>query len=217
MMTPHREDYIKEIFNSNDKKEKLTNKKLAERLGVSPASTSEMIRKLINSGHVERNRTLGLTLTTKGQLEAKNLVRKHRLWEVFLVDHLGYSWTEVHADAEVLEHVTSDKLANGLNEFLGEPDKCPHGEVIYGNAIEVEDKTVSLNKLKVNDTGIFKKVRDTGELLEYLEFIEFDLEDTFKVVNILPFDGPMIIDVEGKEISVSTSASKEIYVLPLDL
>ena len=117
MMSPNREDYIKTIFNQNEKNIKLNNKRLAELLNVSPASTSEMIRKLIESGHVERDSKKGLTLTTKGREEAETLVQKHRLWEVFLVEHLGYSWTEVHDDAEILEHSTSDKLAKRLNQF----------------------------------------------------------------------------------------------------
>ncbi len=213
LMTPSREDYIKAIFNHNEKGDKLNNKDLSEILSVSAASTSEMIRKLIASGHVNRNKKLGLTLTDLGRQEAKTLVMKHRLWEVFLVNHLGFSWTEVHDDAEVLEHVTSDKLAKRLNEFLEEPKFCPHGEVIYGNADEVKDHTIALSHMKPNDTGVFKKVRDTGELLEYLERINFKLEDRFEVLEILPYEGPIVLKINGEKTSVSYNASKDIYVL----
>lgn len=212
MMTPNREDYIKIIFNSNQNKNKLTNKELAHRLNVSPASTSEMIRKLRATGHVAEGTKEGITLTDKGRYEAKNLVRKHRLWEVFLVDQLEYSWTEVHADAEVLEHVTSDKLADRLDLFLNNPKYCPHGEVIFGNVEDKDDETISLDKLKLKDRGIFKRVRDTGELLEYLEDIEFDLEDEFIIKNISNEKKSILIEVRNKEIHVSFDASKDIYV-----
>lgn len=212
MMSPNREDYIKIIFNQNEKKEKLNNKKLASYLGVSPASTSEMVRKLIDSGHVDRDRTMGLMLTTKGRKEAEALVQKHRLWEVFLVEHLGYSWTEVHDDAEILEHGTSEKLAARLNEFLNYPKACPHGEIIYGNAQEKDDQTKSMSKLNINDQAVFRRVRDTGELLEYLEAIDFEIGDRFIVKDILPYDGQIIIDKEGKELYITRQAAEDIYV-----
>lgn len=216
MMTPNREDYIKIIFNSNQNKKKLTNKELAHRLNVSPASTSEMIRKLRVTGHVAEGIKQGIILTDKGRLEAKNLVRKHRLWEVFLVDHLDYSWTEVHADAEVLEHVTSNKLADSLDAFLNNPKYCPHGEVIFGNVEDKPDETITLDNLTINDRGVFKRVRDTGELLEYLEDIEFELEDKFIIKDILIESESILIEVENKEILVSFDASKDIYVLLLN-
>ena len=215
MMTPNREDYIKIIFNSNQNKNKLTNKELANRLSVSPASTSEMIRKLRETGHVASGREQGIKLTKKGRIEAKNLVRKHRLWEVFLVDHLNYSWTEVHADAEVLEHVTSDKLADQLDIFLSNPKFCPHGEVIFGNVENHRDESVTLSELNVGDRGIFKRVRDIGELLEYLEDIEFELEDEFIIKDKLLNEESILIEVEGKEISVTSDATQDIYVLLL--
>lgn len=216
MMTPNREDYIKIIFNSNQNKKKLTNKELAFRLSVSAASTSEMIRKLRVTGHVAEGTKDGIRLTDKGRKEAKDLVRKHRLWEVFLVDHLDYSWTEVHADAEVLEHVTSNKLADRLDAFLNNPKYCPHGEVIFGNVEDRDDETIALNNLSVNDHGVFKRVRDTGELLEYLEDIKFNLEDEFIIKEIQQESDAILIEVEGKEIVVSDDASKDIYVLLLN-
>lgn len=214
MMTPNREDYIKIIFNSNQNKKKLTNKELAKRLGVAAASTSEMIGKLRETGHVALGREKGIVLTDKGRMEAKNLVRKHRLWEVFLVDHLDYSWTEVHADAEVLEHVTSDKLADRLNDFLNNPKYCPHGEIIFGNAEDRDDQTITLDTVPLGGQGVFKRVRDIGELLEYLETIEFDLEDEFIVKEISKEDETIKILVDHKNILVSFEAASDIYVLP---
>lgn len=214
MMTPNREDYIKIIFNSNQNKNILTNKELAKRLGVAAASTSEMIGKLRETGHVALGREQGIVLTDKGRMEARNLVRKHRLWEVFLVDHLNYSWTEVHADAEVLEHVTSDKLADRLDTFLSNPKYCPHGEIIFGNVEDYDDKTITLDSIPLGGQGIFKRVRDIGELLEYLENIEFDLEDEFLVEEISIENETIKILVGYKKILVSFEAASDIYVLP---
>lgn len=215
MMSPNREDYIKTIFNQNEKNIKLNNKRLAELLNVSPASTSEMIRKLIESGHVERDSKKGLTLTTKGREEAETLVQKHRLWEVFLVEHLGYSWTEVHDDAEILEHSTSDKLAKRLNQFLEFPETCPHGEIIYGNVSSYDDDTVAMHELKIGDKAKIVRVRDTAELLEYLERIQLNLEDIFVIKDKLPYEGPYVLDVDGVEIEVSERSSHDIYVQPV--
>lgn len=215
MMSPNREDYIKIIFNQNEKREKLNNKKLASYLNVSPASTSEMVRKLIESGHVDRDKTVGLMLTEKGRKEAETLVQKHRLWEVFLVEHLGYSWTEVHDDAEILEHGTSDRLAKKLNEFLNYPKTCPHGEVIYGNAKEVNDNAVNLTHLKKGQKAEFKRVRDTGELLEYLEAIDFEIGDEFIVKDILPYDGQIILIKGEDELYLTRKAAEDIYVVTL--
>lgn len=212
MMSPNREDYIKTIFNQNEKKLKLNNKRLAELLNVSPASTSEMVRKLIESGHVERSNEKGLTLTSKGRAEAEVLVQKHRLWEVFLVEYLGYSWTEVHDDAEILEHSTSDKLARRLNHFLDYPKACPHGEVIYGNVSNYDDQTIAMSELEVGDKAKVVRVRDTAELLEYLEMINLNLEDVFVVENKLPYEGPYVLKIGDKELEVSERASHDIYV-----
>ncbi|CAM4215816.1 metal-dependent transcriptional regulator [Erysipelothrix inopinata] len=211
-MTPNREDYLKVIFQTNEKNRKLSNKELAERLSVSPASASEMIKKLIESKHVEKDPKLGLKLTDIGTSEAKSLVRKHRLWEVFLVNHLDYSWTEVHDDAEVLEHVTSDLLADRLSQFLGNPEYCPHGSKIYGNYTGGKDLSIPLHDLKVGDKGQFVKVRDTEELLNYLEGLDFNLGESFEVVRIDDYEGPYHIKVEDKIIIISNKASLDIFV-----
>ncbi|CAM4282056.1 metal-dependent transcriptional regulator [Erysipelothrix aquatica] len=211
-MTPNREDYIKIIFAMNQRNIKLTNKELAATLDVSAASTSEMIRKLTESGLVVRHKDLGLTLSKEGTREAQNLVRKHRLWEVFLVEQLGYSWTDVHDDAEVLEHVTSNNLAQKLSEYLNNPKYCPHGSIIYGNGGLDRDGVTPLASLKVGDSGTFSRVRDDLELLKYLETISFNLGETFELVRIDPYEGPFVVNVNGKEVAISYRAAHDIEV-----
>lgn len=105
-MTPNKEDYLKIIYELGGTDKKINNKEIVERLAVSAASVSEMMSKLLKEGFIERVPYQGVQLTAEGLRKASTLIRKHRLWEVFLVEHLGYSWNEVHAEAEVLEHVS---------------------------------------------------------------------------------------------------------------
>lgn len=210
-MTPNREDYIKIIFAMNEKNSKLTNKELAETLEISQASASEMVRKLIDSERVTKDKVLGLKLTEKGIKEAQDLVRKHRLWEVFLVEHLNYTWTEVHEDAEVLEHVTSTVLADRLSEFLGNPKYCPHGSIIYGNQASQKNLN-NLASLSVGDRATFIRVRDDQELLKYIETLNLQLNDSFELVKIDPYEGPYHINVDGKDIAISYKAAHDMDV-----
>ncbi|QIK69150.1 metal-dependent transcriptional regulator [Erysipelothrix sp. HDW6C] len=212
-MTPNREDYIKIIFSTNERGVKLSNKELAERLGVSAASTSEMIRKLMDSKHVVKDKELGLALTEKGTKEAQALVRKHRLWEVFLVEHLNYSWTEVHDDAEILEHGTSDLLADRLSTFLGNPKYCPHGSIIYGNAVKDDTKTSALANLAVGESGTIMSVRDSVELLRYLETIKLSLGDSFELIRVDPYEGPFHVRIGSDEVVISYKAAHDIEVV----
>lgn len=180
-MSPNREDYLKAIFNANEQGIKLTNKGLAEELNISPASSSEMISKLVEAKKVERHSKLGIVLTPSGRAEATQLVRKHRLWEVFLVEHLGYTWTEIHEEAEVLEHVTSDKLADRLDAFLGNPAYCPHGSVVYGN--EPHDISVPLVSLETGERSQLVEVHDDINTLSQLEAHAIQLGAQIEIVS----------------------------------
>ena len=123
------EDYLKGIY-SLQKKNEYSNKKLAEYLNISPASVSEMIKKLVNDKYLTIDKK-NIRLTEKGNAFALNVIRKHRVWEVFLFEKLGYEKEEVHKEAEILEHVTSDKLLQRLEEFLFYPTECPHGKQFF--------------------------------------------------------------------------------------
>lgn len=213
-MTPNREDYIKTIYSYNERHEKLSNKTLAEKLSVSPASTSEMIRKLMNTELVSKDEVYGFVLSSKGVEEAQVLLRKHRLWEVFLIEYLGYSWAEVHDDAEILEHSTSDLLADRLSDFLGKPEYCPHGSKIYGNIIEDTHKnSLQLAELNIGETGQIVRVRDDATLLKYMESIGLNIDDPFEVIDIEAYEGPYHINVNGNSVSLSYKAAQEIAVI----
>lgn len=123
------EDYLKGIYTLKEK-EQYSNKNLAEYLSISPASVSEMIKKLEKDNYVKINGR-EIELSEKGYTLAENIIRKHRVWEVFLVEKLGFSLEEIHEEAEKLEHVTSEKLLEKLEQFLFYPKECPHGSPIY--------------------------------------------------------------------------------------
>lgn len=131
-MSPNREDYIQAIFRLHEEYGFATNKDVAEMLGVSRPSVSEMTRKLRDDGLVKIERTK-IVITQKGIEIAKNVISKHRLWEKFLQECLGFELEEVHEQADLLEHVTDDKLKEALNKFLDYPENSPHGNPIYEN------------------------------------------------------------------------------------
>lgn len=214
-MTPNREDYIKIIFEMNERSEKVTNKALAEHLGVSPASVSEMTRKLIEANLAVKDPKKGITLAQEGNSEAQNLIRKHRLWEVFLVEHLNYSWSTVHDDAEVLEHVTSDKLADRLSEFMGNPAYCPHGSIIYGNYKEGQ-QLQSLLSLKVGAKGVITKIVEDKALLEYIASLGLKLGQNFEVMAMDPYEGPVHLKVNNQMIALSYKAAQDIEIVMVE-
>ena len=129
-MTPNKEDYIKAIYKLGGNHEVVSNKSITNMLQISAASTTEMLNKLVTEDYVDYVRYKGARLTVKGILFAERLIRTHKIWEVFLVQSLGFSPDEVHAQAEVLEHASSPELINRLVEFLDDPTHCPHGEII---------------------------------------------------------------------------------------
>lgn len=211
MLSANREDYIKKVFQSNEKNIKLTNKELASSLSVSPASSSEMVKKLIASNHLVKDKEMGYLLTSVGREEALNLTRNHRLWEVFLVNQLGYSWAEVHDEAELLEHVTSMQLGDRLNAFLDRPKFCPHGSIIYGNDGSY-DHLELMSSLEVGDEATIRRTEDGTDLLAYLDTRNVMINMTLTIKRIEPFEGPYIVDISGKEVLLSRKAVGQIWV-----
>ena len=133
-MTQNREDYIKAIFKIAEREREVSNQKIADSLGVSRASASEMVRKLIQEGFVLAEGRQ-LSLSAEGQRIAKRILSRHRLWESFLMTKLEYEEEEVHEQAELLEHISNEKLMERLNAYLQYPKTCPHGGVIYENEV----------------------------------------------------------------------------------
>lgn len=212
-MTPNREDYLKLILELGGDKNKISNKQIVSGLNVSAASVSEMMAKLVKEGLVEHYPYQGAQLTEDGLQKASALIRKHRLWEVFLVKHLNYSWNAVHNDAEVLEHVTSEELTSRLETFLDYPRFCPHGGMIPPKeGIVSEKERHTLSNFPVGTKIRIARVLDERELLDYLVSLDLNINDEYVIENIAAYEGPILIRNTEKELSVSYKAASTIFV-----
>ncbi|MGX7203900.1 metal-dependent transcriptional regulator [Enterococcus pingfangensis] len=212
-MTPNREDYLKLILELGGDKEKVSNKKIVAGLSISGASVSEMINKLVKEELVEHSPYQGVQLTPTGLEKASALVRKHRLWEVFLVDHLGYSWNEVHDEAEVLEHVTSSQLEQKLDNYLNHPAFCPHGGMIPKQDQTVHEKERQTLVNYPEGTNIrIARVLDEKDLLDYLMALGIKIHEDYTITNIAAYEGPITLKNEQKEVSISYKAASTIFV-----
>ena len=212
-MTPNREDYLKIILELGGDTTKVNNKQIVSSLAVSPASVSEMISKLVKEQLVEHSPYQGVQLTETGLQKASSLIRKHRLWEVFLVEHLDYSWNEVHDDAEVLEHVTSEQLADHLEDYLNHPMHCPHGGIIPKKEQVVhEERRQTLESYPVGSKVRIARVVDEKELLDYLVTIDLNIDEEYEIVDVAAYEGPITIQNQQKKIPVSFKAASTIFV-----
>ena len=212
-MTPNREDYLKIILELGGDTTKVNNKQIVSSLDVSAASVSEMISKLVKEELVEHSPYQGVQLTASGLQKASSLIRKHRLWELFLVEHLDYSWNEVHDDAEVLEHVTSEHLADHLENYLNHPEHCPHGGSIPKKEEVVhEERRQTLESYPVGTKVRIARVLDEKELLDYLVTIDLNINEEYEIVDIAAYEGPITIQNDRKKIPVSFKAASTIFV-----
>ena len=212
-MTPNREYYLKIILELGGDTTKVNNKQIVSSLDVSAASVSEMISKLVKEELVEHSPYQGVQLTASGLQKASSLIRKHRLWEVFLVEHLDYSWNEVHDDAEVLEHVTSEHLADHLENYLNHPEHCPHGGSIPKKEEVVhEERRQTLESYPVGTKVRIARVLDEKELLDYLVTIDLNINEEYEIVDIAAYEGPITIQNDKKKIPVSFKAASTIFV-----
>jgi DtxR family Mn-dependent transcriptional regulator len=174
---------------------------LAARLGVTPASVSGMVRKLTEVGIAEHEPYHGVRLTKEGRRVALEVLRHHRLLELFLNQELGMSWDRVHAEAEVLEHVLSDELEELIAARLGHPSVDPHGDPIPTPEFEIDERpTRSLSELPVGAAGRFVRVSDSDpEMLRYLAEQGITLGARLEVVDRQPFGGPVFVRFDERE------------------
>jgi DtxR family transcriptional regulator, Mn-dependent transcriptional regulator len=190
------QDYAKAIYSLEQRCEEgaaVSTNALAERLGVSAASASSMVKKLDGLGLVEHVPYRGVVLTTRGMSVALEVLRHHRLLERFLAEELGVPWDRVHDEAEVLEHVLSEELEELIAAKLGHPTIDPHGDPIPTADLRiVEAPTVGMDGLEIGDTGRFVRVSDSDpEMLRYLGARGISPGDPFEIVDKQPFGGPV--------------------------
>jgi DtxR family Mn-dependent transcriptional regulator len=194
--SPAVQDYAKAIYALERRDgEAVTTNALADRLGVTPASASGMVKRLGELGLVEHRPYRGVSLTDDGRRVALEVLRHHRLLELYLVRSLGVPWDRVHQEAEVLEHVLSEDLEELIAAKLGDPTHDPHGDPIPTRELTIEEgSTVSLQVLEVGAHGTFTRVSDSDpEMLRFLAERGIAPGDRLEVVDKQPFDGPLFV------------------------
>ncbi|KQS52826.1 MULTISPECIES: metal-dependent transcriptional regulator [Flavobacterium] len=214
-MTFSEENYLKTIYHLTTASDaEVSTNAIAEKMETKASSVTDMLKKLAEKGLINYKKYQGVSLTQDGKLAAKMIVRKHRLWEVFLVEKLGFSWDEVHDIAEQLEHIKSEKLINKLDDFLDNPTEDPHGDPIpdrEGRIIKIEKQLLS--ELSENQSGICVGVKDTSsEFLKYLDKQEIALGSKIEFLSRESFDLSLRIKVNGKELTISNKIASNLFV-----
>jgi DtxR family Mn-dependent transcriptional regulator len=214
-MTTSEENYVKVIYHLSHAAPKGVNTNaIAGMLETKASSVTDMLKKLAEKDIVSYLKYQGVTLTDKGFHLAKMIVRKHRLWEVFLVEKLYFSWDEVHDIAEELEHIKSESLINKLDSFLGFPDFDPHGDPIPNANGEIK----KMSKLLLSEVELNKEFRCIGvkdsssDFLKYLDKQKIALGSTFVVKEKESFDDTLLVEVNSKEITISNKIATNLYV-----
>jgi len=215
MFSQAEENYLKAIYSLEATTMKgVSTNLIAEKMQTKASSVTDMIKKLSDKQLVNYKKYQGVKLSEKGKQIAVSIVRKHRLWECFLVDKLHFSWDEVHDIAEQLEHIKSEALIDSLDAFLEFPTVDPHGDPIpdkNGN-ITKHDK-VKLSSLQPEEESILLGVKDSSdEFLKYLNKKNIALGNTIKVLSIEPFDRSMNISMNSKELVISQHVAESLYL-----
>lgn len=211
-MTPNKEDYLKCIYNISISKEKVNNKLVSEIMNVSKPAVTEMLRKLVNSNLIKKDNSKGYVLTEKSLILVSNVVRKHRLLEVFLLEHLSYPPSKAHEEAEILEHAVSDFFIDSLDKMLGYPDKCPHGSLIPKKDVILEENIVLLSEALQEKIYYVTRLSSKKDISDYLlnEGIKIGSKIIIKEKSVL---GKLIkLEVDGSVISLSDHMATHIFL-----
>lgn len=215
MLSQTEENYLKAIYslayaNPNNVSTTL----ISEMLKTKASSVTDMIKKLADKDLIHYKKYQGVSLTEIGQKIAVEIVRKHRLWEVFLVNKLNYNWDEVHELAEQLEHIKSDTLTDKLETFLEFPTHDPHGDPIPDKNGNIEHhKNLMLSSVEIENSCILIGIKDSSDpFLKFLDKLQIQLGSTLKVISKEPFDNSMLVETETSLISISNQISKNLFV-----
>jgi len=215
MLTFSEENHIKSIFHlSASSQDGVSTNSIAENLNTKASSVTEMLKKLSEKSLIVYKKYQGAQLTELGRKTALKIIRKHRLWEVFLVEKLNFKWDEVHDIAEQLEHIQSEKLTNQLDKFLDFPTHDPHGDPIPNTAgfIKFTPK-LKLSDLNIGETGKFIGVKDSSStFLKYLDKRKISLGCNIKVLHQEDFDQSLHIGLDDTNLTISIKSASNLYI-----
>ena len=210
------ENYIKAIFHlSEDGDENISTNDIAKAVNATAASVTDMLKKLKQKKIITYEKYQGVLLTKEGDKIGKSIVRKHRLWEDFLVDKLGYSWDKIHDIAEQLEHIRSEEMIDKLDKFLGYPKFDPHGDPIPDVLLNIKAvKQTLLAKLKTGSKGKVVGVKDSSsKLLEHLSSLEIQLGTEIEIMDVIEFDNSVVVKIgKNKKATLSQLAAQNVFI-----
>lgn len=189
---------------------------LAGRLGVSTVSATEMVHRLQNVGLLDHRPYKGISLTDDGRLQAFGVIRSHRLWERFLADELGLPWDEVHTLACLLEHASTPRVTDALDDYLGRPATCPHGNPVpRADGCVDEPDDLPMLALRPGESAVITRIHpETDELLVYLSDLGLITGAAVMLREIGPFNGPLALQLQGDTRYLGQEAAAQIYVQP---
>jgi DtxR family Mn-dependent transcriptional regulator len=215
LVTLSEENYLKAIYHLGKQGcEGVNTNAIAEQMDTKASSVTDMIKKLAEKDLANYVKYQGVSLTKLGRMTAATVVRKHRLWEVFLVDKLNFTWDEVHDVAEQLEHIKSEKLIDELDAYLEFPTHDPHGDPIpdkNGKYTTINSK--SILDIKIGSQGILTSVKDSSDMfLKYLNKNNLALGDRIKILDFEPFDDSFTIETKTKKMNISKPVAENLYL-----
>jgi DtxR family Mn-dependent transcriptional regulator len=214
MNTFTEENYLKTIYHCSLNSGSVSTNQLAGATNTKPASVTDMLKKLADKKLINYTKYQGVTLTPEGEKIALGIIRKHRLWEYFLVEKLDFKWDEVHEVAEELEHISSTELIDRLDKFMDHPKYDPHGDPIpdaNGQFNRQELKPVSA--LAVNQSGVVAGVGDhSPAFLQYLEKASLILGTQLKVLEVVDYDHSVMLAIADKKVNISREVAKNLLV-----
>ncbi len=216
MSTVSTENYLKTVYSSAGTGRKpVSTASVAKKLGITNAATSEMAKKLAGNGYLSYAPYKGVELTEKGKAVALKVIRRHRLWELFLLKTLDLSWEQVHDEAEILEHSASDFLIDKIDQYLGFPSFDPHGAPIPdadGKLPEMPEQIELGNCNFPDDYKIVRVSAKSDEIMKYFSGLGLKLDESIKTVKKLSFDNSVTLLINNKEITLSEKMCKCIFV-----
>lgn len=208
------EDYLRSIYRLQERDGRASTTALARELAISSAAVTEMVRRLADLGLLEYQRYQGSVLTPVGMEHAVRVTRRHRLWEVFLIDRLGFGWDQVHEIADALEHVASVDLVERLDAYLGYPSHDPHGDPIPTREGVIPRRSlVPLSELEVGECGTVERVSDEfPELLRYASSLGLSIKSHVRVLERIAFDGSLRVETNDVPSVISQKLASSVFL-----